>query len=453
MTSSHGISLMHEQDPVAREPYMTTASTYQRTARLAVALLIALALGACDRLDRLLGVEAASRIPAENLENPANAALLVNSAIADFDCAFGAYVVLGGLIGDELIDGTQTANRFPYDARRTVDSDLRYSTFGCVDLGVYTPLNTARASADNVLRNLTEVWTDEEVPNRANLTAISAAYAGYSLVLLGEGFCSAVISRINPDRSVDWGAELSRAQVFAEAEDRFTTAIAAATTAANADILNMALVGRARTRLNLGRPADAGDDAELVPFAYERVMTASPVSARRTNRVWAQSSSVSSAVSVDEGYRDLGDPRVPVSGPHGTTALGIPVFRQEKYALQDSPIPIASGREARLIVAEALLEAEMLPQAVLVLNEFRERGNQLPFVSTDAEEIRAELIEQRRRELFLEGQHLGDVIRYGISLSPPPGAPYHGDGTYGNQLCLPLPLIEKQNNPRLGGAG
>ncbi len=453
MHSSQLISDGIERNPAVREPHMLSEFSSHRAVRLMIGLLMALALGACDRLDRLLGVDAGSRIPAENLEDPLNASLLVNSAIADFDCAFGAYVVLGGLIGDELIDGTQTANRFPYDARRTVDSDLRYSTFGCVDLGVYTPLNTARASADNVLRNLTDVWTDEQVPNRASLTATAAAYAGYNLVLLGEGFCSAVISHVNPDGSIDWGAELSRAEVFTEAENRFTTAIAAATAAGNADILNFARVGRARTRLNLGRPADAADDAELVPFAYERIMTASTVSARRSNRVWAQSSPTSSAVSVDQGYRDLGDPRVPVTGPHGNTALGIPVFRQEKYPLQNSAISIASGREARLIVAEALLEADMLPQAVLVLNEFRSRGDQLPFASADTEEIRAELIDQRRRELFLQGHHLGDVIRYGIDLAPPPGTAYHGDGVYGNQLCLPLPRIEKQNNPRLGGAG
>ena len=70
-----------------------------------------------------------------------------------------------------------------------------------------------------------------------------------------------------------------------------------------------------------------------------------------------------------------------------------------------------------------------------------------PFVGTTAAAVRAELIEQRRREFFLEGQHLGDLIRYGITPLPATGSAYHGSGVYGNQLCLPLPDSERLNNP------
>jgi len=66
-------------------------------------------------------------------------------------------------------------------------------------------------------------------------------------------------------------------------------------------------------------------------------------------------------------------------------------------------------------------------------------------------EYMAELIDQRRRELFLEGQHLGDIIRYGIALQPAAGTAYHFGGTYGNQICFPLPAAEKLNNPLIGG--
>jgi hypothetical protein len=61
------------------------------------------------------------------------------------------------------------------------------------------------------------------------------------------------------------------------------------------------------------------------------------------------------------------------------------------------------------------------------------------------------LIDQRRRELFLEGQHLGDLIRYDITPVPAAGTPYHGSGTYGNQLCMPLPAVERLNNPAIPG--
>jgi hypothetical protein len=49
--------------------------------------------------------------------------------------------------------------------------------------------------------------------------------------------------------------------------------------------------------------------------------------------------------------------------------------------------------------------------------------------------------------LFLEGQHLGDVIRFGVTLQPPAGTPYPGGGTYGTQVCLPIPDVEKQTDP------
>src|SRR5918995_1076306 len=128
------------------------------TVARAVSVLLVASPWACGDV---LEVETPSRIPAEELEIPANAALLVNGAIADFDCAFGAYVVLGGLVGEELIDAIQTADRFPYDRRDMQPSDRRYSAFACTALGVYTPLQTARASADNAIR-LLEGWSDGE---------------------------------------------------------------------------------------------------------------------------------------------------------------------------------------------------------------------------------------------------------------------------------------------------
>ncbi|HWL41043.1 MAG TPA: hypothetical protein VNO75_12480, partial [Gemmatimonadaceae bacterium] len=66
-------------------------------------------------------------------------------------------------------------------------------------------------------------------------------------------------------------------------------------------------------------------------------------------------------------------------------------------------------------------------------------------------EYLAELVDQRRRELFLESHHLGDIIRYGIAVTPAAGTPYHfGGGAYGTQTCFPLPAAEKQNNPLIG---
>ena len=163
---------------------------------VAVALVAA---AGCDLFNNTLEVQNPSNVPAGGLETPANAQLLVNSAIADFECAAGAYAVMGGEITDELIDATQTADRYPYERRSMVSSDARYAVNGCVGLGVYTPLQTARFSAVNVL-SLLEGWTDAQVPGRDTLIAQLEAYEGYSLVLLGEGFCSMVVSTLDGTR-------------------------------------------------------------------------------------------------------------------------------------------------------------------------------------------------------------------------------------------------------------
>ena len=67
-------------------------------AKMALLLLLAL-LMACDQL---LDVDNPAAVEAEFLERPENAQLLVTNAVTDFECAFGHYVVAGGLIGTEL---------------------------------------------------------------------------------------------------------------------------------------------------------------------------------------------------------------------------------------------------------------------------------------------------------------------------------------------------------------
>ncbi|MBV9879518.1 MAG: hypothetical protein JO180_03435, partial [Gemmatirosa sp.] len=63
--------------------------------------------------------------------------------------------------------------------------------------------------------------------------------------------------------------------------------------------------------------------------------------------------------------------------------------------------------------------------------------------------LKAALIDQRRRALFLESQHLGDLIRYALPLTPAAGATFPGGGTYGSQRCMPIPDVERLNNPNV----
>ena len=72
---------------------------------LSLFILLMLSSGCGDVLD----VQPPDLIPAEGLADPENAELLLNGAIGDFECAFGAYVALTGVMAHEMIDATQTA--------------------------------------------------------------------------------------------------------------------------------------------------------------------------------------------------------------------------------------------------------------------------------------------------------------------------------------------------------
>lgn len=65
---------------------------------------------------------------------------------------------------------------------------------------------------------------------------------------------------------------------------------------------------------------------------------------------------------------------------------------------------------------------------------------------TDAQ-IMEQVIEERRRELFLEGHRAYDRARYGLPLYPAAGSPCRWGGVHGSAICFPLPNVERDNNP------
>src|SRR6266571_4285799 len=361
----------------------------------------------CDLFNSALEVQNPGNIPASELEKPEDALLLANGAIADFECAAGAYAVMGGLITDELIDATQTADRFPYERRRMTSSDARYAVNTCVGLGVYTPLQTARFSALNVL-SLLQRWTDAQVPGRDTLIVTLQAYEGYSLVLLGEGFCTMVVSTLDASRQPVYGTEISRDSVFNLAVGYFSDAMTGATTTGQTAILNMARVGRARAYADLGQLVAANADAQLVDPGFVKYVTASSISARRNNRVWQENSATSDNTTLDSVFTDMNDPRVKFSDKLRNSVTGYHLYQQLKYPQSSSSIRLASWDEAQLIIAEADLAANDFIHADSIITIFRKRGSDTTTItSVDPATVKFALFDQRRRELFLEGQHLG----------------------------------------------
>ena len=408
------------------------------------ALLMAGALSACEKL---LEAEAPQLIEEESLQQPANAAVMVAGAVADFECAFASYIATLGTVSDEFRDSQANADTWQLDRRTNTPNAGLYATNTCGGFAAYTPVSIARFGADNTARLLQE-WTDEEVPNRAGLLARTYAYAGYSLILLGEAFCSAAI---------DVGPEMTPAQVFAEAEERFTSVlstVAAGSSVSNDSLRNLALVGRARARINQGKFAEAAADAALVPNNFTFNARYSATVPRAENRIF-RINNLNGSMTIDSTARGLTvggvpDPRVPVAdAARGGSQQSVRLWIQNKYTALNSPIPIASWREALLIRAEAAAEAGNVAAAVGFINQLRTRVSLPAFAATTAAEVKAQIPDERRRELFLESHRLYDTIRFNLPLVPAAGAIFHAGGTYGNQKCLPLPDIERLNNPNI----
>lgn len=206
----------------------------------------------------------------------------------------------------------------------------------------------------------------------------------------------------------------------------------------------------ARARLDLGNGAGASADAALVTTGFRLDATYSEAASRRYNSIWEETRT--GYISVTEPFRNLkvggvADPRVNVVDQkrNGWDAL-TPLWNQTLYTARSTPIPIARWEEAQLIVAEVAGGQT----AVNIINNLRSRrGLPATYTGGTAAEIKAQVVDERRRELFLDGHRLGDLRRYNLPLFPAVGLPYPKGGNYGDLTCFPLPNVEIQSNPNI----
>lgn len=409
-------------------------------------LLASFVLSGCGGLDSLLDVELPGQVEQGAADVPAKAATLVNGGVTLFNCALNWHILRGGTLGDELAGGAG-ANTTGDDRSSFLEYVVR-GTEAPNCAGHYAAVAEARWQNDHAL-TLLEGWTDAEVTNRTLLIARAAAYAGYSNLILGEAFCSG---------AVDGGPELTSAEIVTRAESRFTRAIEAATTANNAELLNLARVGRARARIFLGKLAEARADAVLVPNGFVK-NAQYPATSTRVNENGLSITTTGVYMNeidytVDVLYRDfrfngVKDPRVGVVNANKNNRYGLPLWVPTKYPANNSPIRLASWQEAKLIVAEADLAAGNANSAVSIINELHTAAGLPPFASTDPAAILQQIIYERRAEFFMEGQHLADYRRYQLPFLPAPGTVYYGVAglTFGDQRCFPFPASERNNNP------
>ena len=421
------------------------ASRRTFTRRGALALL-GLTLAASTACNSLLTVDNPGRVPEESLDDAALMPILEAAAIQQFQCGVNVFAATGAMLSGELLSANGFVNNHPWEWRGAAEirnepgscNTTRASTF----MGFYTPLQQARYQLDDTFTRL-EQFTDAQVPNRVRFLTEMRAYAGYAYLLLGEGMC---------EMTIDNGPKMTKAEVWAIAEQRFTDAIARAGTSTDTAIVslkNMALVGRARARLDLGNLTGAAADAALVPTGFVRNATFSEGSQPRENRFYNLAFR-NNYLSVGEDYRGLtvgaqADPRVKVINANRVGNDNVtPMWRPEKYGTNGAVSqPIASWNEAQLILAEAVGGQA----GIDALNRVRAaNGVTTPLVYAGGD-ITNIVLEERRRQLFLEGQRYVDMLRKGLPFPTGINGANRKGQVFGPVTCVPLPNVETQNNP------
>jgi hypothetical protein len=391
--------------------------------------------------DRLLEVENPSNVPIDALADPALMPTLEAAAIQQFQCAFANFVVTAGTLSGEYWVSSNFVNSHPWEWRGVVQ--IKSEPGGCpgrnaTSMGFYTPMQQARFQLDDLFKRAGE-FTDQEVPNRARMQTEARAYAGWAFLILGETMC---------DMTIDGGPKMTSQEVWTMAEARFTEAITLATALNDNSLKNMAIAGRARVRLDMGKLSDAAADARLIPANFVRNAEFSTSNQSRENRVY-NTTVANDFLSVAPPYQNLTvngvpDPRVKAQNMN---RLGqdnaTPYWRQLKVTASNAPLPIASYAESQLILAEASTDPV---EKLAALNRVRALNNIAPLTGPVTDDV---ILEERRRQLFSEGQRYVDMLRKKLPFQS--GTNRKGQ-TYSDLTCIPLPDVETRNNPNFKGS-
>lgn len=432
---------------------------------LGAALVATAALAACDT-DSLLEVDLPGRVSEDALNDPRLAGTLVNSVIADVECSWDNYVAAAAHHSDEWIASSGNSTMARWGLRDISPTFAAMATGGCgTSYGLFTPLHGARVQADSNFERISG-FDEAAVPNRIEYLATIRAYGAWPLIAFSEGFCGTPL---------DGGDTVLGPQELAElAEAQFTEAIDLATQAGRDDLVNLALLGRARARLTLGDYPGVIDDAEEIPEDFLFVATRDNSPGDRQNAHYESinggpgESSGTKHATVAPNYRDVqwkgvADPRVDVEWD-GTLGFDFFTrhFRNNKINSYDAPTTMARWAEARLFMAEAYAMTDELDLAIAILDDLHTRAG-IPEVNdtdlpTQADVIR-HIIQERSREMFSEGGHrLRDHLRwrgtdYEVPFLGEPGSihpngrlldPETGDPLreYEDATCFPVPTVE-----------
>ena len=430
----------------------------------------ALFVSACNT-DSLLKATDPDNTPPGSLSGPSSLPGYLASAISDFGRAFDGnalnpdgneyegLVNMAGLLTDELQNSETFPTRTEVDRRHTqVDNATMRDIFFNAHLA---RVSAQRASGAYAAFGPTD-------PGRSEVESLQA----YAMLLLAEDFCSGVpLSSVDTATAVvENGTPLTTQALLGVAADTFSAALTFAAT--DLDRRYLAEVGKARTLQSEGRShlAEAALLVQDVPTDWTYKIEHSKNSQHQWNGVyefmWLEGRWIEADTEGVNGLRYRDDPRNPASDV-GSTFVGntqVQFWGTLRYSQPDSSTVLASGIEARLIEAEAALQANNDVLFMKKLNDLRDSSGIVGLAHlTDPGSDTARqtlLFSERGQWLYLTDHRLGDLRRLarptasdGYGRDPesvfPTGAWFRG-GVYGNDTNFPIP-IEELNNPNVPG--
>lgn len=282
-------------------------------------------------------------------------------------------------------------------------------------------------------------------------------WRGFTYRVLGEEMCVSIING---------GPATPARDNLVRAESSFTAAIAVATAANNMTLVNAAYAGRAQVRVSLADWTGAVSDAGHVPtsFVYKMPYFDNVDEYGYNRTMWSSTAqSFYKATSAwntwyAQYYDETKDPRV----PYTTTALkgagafppvgAVNWWPQAKYLTNTAGVNLASGREARLIEAEAALRNGSIAGAMRLIDANRASAG-APVAARPATLADAWTLLKRERgiELWLEGRRLADLRRWAATNTPGSLDPKEIPGTasylQGQSSCFPVSRQEIDTNP------
>ncbi|HZD04629.1 MAG TPA: hypothetical protein VE173_06920, partial [Longimicrobiales bacterium] len=332
-----------------------------RLGRAAGAALLGLALlfAGCDT-DKLLEVKDPDTVNPGTLDDPTLMDVVFTGALGEFTNAWDngdAMVAVTAVMTDE----TFSSGTFP--TRTATDRRNQYTAAdGNTSDGIYVNFHQARYAAKDAARKIAD-WEGTSHAYYKELKALEA----YTYVGLGEAFCSPIpFSEVEGGDFV-YSEPLSLDQIFTTAAGIFD----------EAGGTNLAKVGKGRALLNMGEYAAATSAVAGVPtdFVYWVHHSENAVN----NALYSLQGNGRYSVSDAEGgnglpFRSAMDPRVPwYQDPDQMWGFdaAYPLYKSKRHYAYAAPVPLATGVEARLIEAEAALQANDISAWLSKLNALR----------------------------------------------------------------------------------